>query len=74
VEFGLSSGSGSGASLSVYDLSGRRVARIGGPGSREGLSWDCRDGDGRRVASGIYICVLERGGQEGIAARLVIAR
>ena len=49
-------------SLALYDLSGRRVRKVTGPGYRSGEhlhSWDGLDDAGRTVPPGIYIYRLE---------------
>lgn len=53
--------------VSIYDTAGRRVRSLRGPaaaGSNE-LTWDLRDGRGRRVANGVYFADLrvEGGGR-----------
>ena len=62
--------------LEVYDVVGRRVARITdgvlGPGRHTTL-WDGRTGDGREAVSGIYYLRLETGG-EVQSRKLVVAR
>ncbi|MEA3409791.1 MAG: FlgD immunoglobulin-like domain containing protein [Candidatus Eisenbacteria bacterium] len=52
--------------LSVYDITGRLVAEIDAgsmDAGRHGIPWDGRDGSGADVASGIYLCRLDAGGQ-----------
>jgi hypothetical protein len=53
------------ASLTIFNLEGRRVARLvdGGtlPAGFHTAVWDGRDDSGRRVAAGIYFCRLETG-------------
>jgi len=49
------------AALDVYDLKGRTVRRLFEGGLEEGphrIVWDGRDGSGRPVASGVYLCRL----------------
>lgn len=50
------------ASLAVYDVAGRRLARVAdrqlGAGRHE-LTWDGRGADGRRVPAGVYLLRLE---------------
>ena len=53
--------------LRIFDLSGREVARLldaapHDPGSHE-VSWEGRDGGGRRLAAGTYIYRLETAGR-----------
>jgi hypothetical protein len=43
--------------VGVYDVAGRRTARLAGavyPAGRHVLSWDGRDASGRKAASGVY--------------------
>jgi hypothetical protein len=53
--------------LSAYALDGRRLAvLLAGrtlPAGRHSLDWDGRDAAGRPMASGVYLLVLEAGGQ-----------
>jgi len=47
--------------LAIYDVAGRCVARLAsglGAAGAHVARWDGRDGTGRRVASGIYLCRL----------------
>ena len=53
------------ASLTLYDLAGRRVRRlIAGalPAGFHEIAWDRRDGGGRVVSPGLYLARLETGG------------
>jgi hypothetical protein len=62
--------------VSVYDISGRRVAKLidgelsAGPQS---LTWDGRDENGARMRSGIYLAVITMK-NERVSGRLVLAR
>lgn len=62
--------------VAIYDVSGRRVARLmdgelsAGPQS---LTWDGRDERGGRMRSGVYLAVVSMGG-ERLTGRLVLAR
>jgi hypothetical protein len=53
------------ARVTVYDLSGRRVAHVEGPGSGAQLevvvSWDGRDDRGDELANGVYMYRVEAG-------------
>lgn len=62
------------ASLKVYDLLGRKVAEVELPKGKDGVSWNCRRADGRRVASGIYFCMLVTSEGATSRARLAISR
>jgi hypothetical protein len=61
------------ASLTVYDLRGRRVRQLirdaGGSGPQETV-WDLRDDSGRRVSAGTYLLRLESKG--GVATEKTI--
>ncbi len=46
---------------SIFDLSGRRVAVVKGPGGSP-LIWDGTDQDGAKVGGGIYLYRMEGGG------------
>jgi hypothetical protein len=52
----------SGAAFSIYSIEGRLVTALpvpaGGAG-REGLTWDARDMNGRRLSPGVYFCRLK---------------
>lgn len=50
----------------IYSLAGRLIATIADadyPAGLHTLAWDGRDGDGRRVASGVYHCRAEADGR-----------
>jgi len=62
--------------LSVYDMSGRLVARLfsgeDGPGVRR-YRWDGRDEFGRPVPSGVYFYRL-RAGKQVLSRKMVLVR
>jgi hypothetical protein len=64
------------ATLSVYDVAGRLVARpfeglaVAGPTR---VAWDCRDAGGQDVASGVYFVKLEAAGTADVR-KLVVTR
>ena len=61
--------------LAVHDLAGREV-RVLFEGDAAGamrLTWDGRDGTGRRLAPGLYVARLERAGSTTAVRRLVLA-
>jgi hypothetical protein len=68
-------GPGSGrVSVHIFDLQGRLVRPLIEtklPGGRHLVAWDGTDRDGRRVASGVYLCVL-RNGRSTTARRLTL--
>jgi carboxypeptidase T len=64
------------ASLVVYDVLGQRVRVLAeGPfaAGRHSATWDGRDEAGRRVASGVYLCVL-RAGDTLTTRKLLVVR
>lgn len=62
--------------LAVYDAAGKLVRvlvdAVEPPGTRE-VRWDGRAGDGRQVASGIYVCQLVGAGQT-VSRRMTLVR
>jgi flagellar hook assembly protein FlgD len=61
-------------SLTVFDVRGRVVRRVLGaelPGGYHRVSWDGRDGKGREIEAGVYLCKLEAG---GVSRTMRIAR
>lgn len=55
-----------GASLVIYDISGRVVRSFDLAPERPGryeVAWNGRNGNGQRVASGVYFCAFEAGGK-----------
>ena len=63
--------------LRVFTLEGKLVRTlIAGEHRRDGaytIEWDGRDSDGKRIASGTYICRLESGGRSS-AQRMLLVR
>ncbi|HPP87138.1 MAG TPA: T9SS type A sorting domain-containing protein, partial [bacterium] len=45
--------------LKIYDISGEKVIEITAPLSGSEYTWNLRNGKGRRVASGVYLYILE---------------
>ena len=65
-----------GASLTIYDISGRVVKTLDGGVSRPGrhkVIWDGTNDRGQRIASGVYFCALEVAGERQ-TSRLVYLR
>jgi photosystem II stability/assembly factor-like uncharacterized protein len=65
------------ARLSVYDVSGREVARLFSEVVADGLhefEWNGRDRLGNRVASGVYFLRLESGGAGNDVRKIVLIR
>jgi len=58
---------GARVSVEIFDVTGRRLRRLGGAGE---LLWDGRDAAGRPVPAGLYLARLRGGGLEG-SARLL---
>ncbi|NNE44608.1 MAG: T9SS type A sorting domain-containing protein, partial [Gemmatimonadetes bacterium] len=74
TRFQVSSPAGVPLRVSVYDLSGRRIRDLepsGGDGTAATVTWDGRDTDGRRVASGMYF-VRARAGEWTAGRRVVV--
>jgi hypothetical protein len=71
VSIRLSTPAGSRPSLRVVDRSGRLVAKIGVPESDKPIVWRTRDREGRRLAAGTYLVVLQVGG-ERLVRKLVL--
>lgn len=72
VSFGWGSGTRT-AELSVYDLSGRRIAVLGRDLDGTGTaSWDLTSGNGEPVRSGVYMVRLS--GSRTASRRLVVIR
>lgn len=64
------------ARVLVYDVSGRVIRRLTDRVLRSGdhrLVWDGCDGEGHRVAAGVYFCVAEAGG-ETASRKMVLVR
>lgn len=59
------------ARIEVFDISGRRLARLAASGGR--ARWDARTTAGREVGAGVYMGVL-RDGEVRAAARFVVPR
>lgn len=66
----LSSRVPAGATLEVFDVSGRRVRRLASGGQRQ-VRWDLDDEAGRRVRAGLY-WIRPAEGSAGMARRLVV--
>ncbi|HVP56462.1 MAG TPA: C25 family cysteine peptidase [bacterium] len=49
------------AAIEIFDITGRRVARLAKPAGASLISWDLVDGTGARVAPGIYVARMEKG-------------
>lgn len=71
VSIRLSTPTGSRPSLRVVDRSGRLVARIAVPESDRPITWRTRDHEGRPLAAGTYLVVLQVGG-ERLVRKLVL--
>ena len=66
----------SAVSLTIYSMSGRRVAQLVSGRKAAGehsITWDGRDDRGRAVTAGVYIYRLEAGGRQA-SARMVVMR
>jgi len=61
--------------LAIYDAAGRRLRLLHEGTLSAGthaMTWDARDGSGRRVGPGVYFVLLERNPLPGIVGRVVI--
>jgi hypothetical protein len=73
IAFALPSSEAGAATLRVYDSMGRAVRSLGGsfaPGRNE-VAWDLRNGNGTRVAPGVYFARLKTATRE-LTQRLVV--
>jgi hypothetical protein len=64
------------ARLEIFDLGGRRLRTLVDgplPAGRQLVAWDGRDGEGRALASGAFVCRLSAGGAVS-SARLTLVR
>ena len=62
--------------LEIYDVSGRRVARLADGPQREGrheAAWDGTSDSGSPVSSGVYLCRLQTG-KETLSRKMVLLR
>jgi hypothetical protein len=62
--------------VSIHDATGRCVRRLrtaAGAGGTDSVTWDCRDGRGIRVSSGVYFVHL-CAGQTRLTGKLVVLR
>lgn len=63
--------------LEIFDVAGRRVARIVDaeyPAGAHSARWDGRDSAGRRCAAGVYLARLEHGDGQSAVGKLVKVR
>jgi flagellar hook assembly protein FlgD len=73
--FSYTAGSRGEASLSIYDVRGRLVARPlaatvdAGPHT---LAWDASGDDGRRLGRGVYLAIFRGGGFEAREKLLIL--
>jgi hypothetical protein len=72
VRFELQDGTPKGVQVTVFDLAGRRLARLEGRGT-DALRWDGRDASGRQMPSGMYFYHV-RAGETTVFGRLVYLR
>jgi len=66
---------GSWAEVSIYDVGGRLVRRLHSGVLEERSSavlWDCRNADGDRVVSGVYLCLLRVAGESRTSKIVVL--
>ena len=63
---------GAGGSLEIYDIAGRRVAKLSVSEGVRRVDWRGVDGNGRRVASGVYKVLYKVGRKVAGIARVTI--
>jgi len=61
------------ATVKIYTVTGQLVDKLGAANGGR-IHWDVRNRDGKNVASGGYIAVIESGGQAPIVRKLLIIR
>jgi hypothetical protein len=64
-------------SLVIYDVSGREIRRLearAGPDGRGFARWNGSDRRGKAVSSGLYLCVMKRGGRIISSCKLILGR
>jgi len=64
-------------SLKIFDVTGREVITLFSGFQEAGphiLYWDGRDAEGKGVSSGVYLSVLESGGNQRAARKLILLR
>ena len=75
IQYGIpSSAAGRRFAIDVYDPAGRHVRRLAQGAAEPGtftVQWDLRNGDGAPVKSGLYLLVVEAGGER--RSRRVVA-
>ena len=64
--------------IEIYDLSGRLVGRtervVGNVAGQQSVEWDGRDGEGKLVAPGIYVCRVGLNVDDENAERTMVAK
>jgi len=66
-----------GATLTIFDLAGRRVRTLADgprPAGPASVTWDLRGDDGRAVSAGLYLARLSRDGRPAGTQRVVVLR
>jgi len=62
------------ASINIYTVSGQRVTSFDASSASGKINWDARNGDGRDVASGLYIAVITSPSSKSVTKKLLIIR
>ena len=68
---------GESVSLVIYDVSGREIygqEAAAGPDGRGHVIWNGSDRRGNAVSSGLYLCVMKRGGRILSSCKLILGR
>jgi hypothetical protein len=61
-------------SITIYSVTGQEVVSLTYENPAGMIRWDARNGDGRDVATGLYLAVLKSPGQGTITKKLLIIR
>ncbi|MBI4178335.1 T9SS type A sorting domain-containing protein [bacterium] len=60
-------------SLKIFDVGGRLVKELAADAAAQKIEWDCANKHGQRLGSGVYIYILESGGDK-LVDKLAIVR
>jgi hypothetical protein len=62
------------ASIKIYTAQGRLVTSFDASSPTGKVVWDARNGDGRDVATGLYVAIISSPGQKPVTKKLLIVR
>lgn len=77
TDIAFSAGPGTRLTLVIYNVSGREINRIeatAGPDGRGLVRWSGTDRHGNLVSSGIYLCVMKKGGRILSSRKMILGR